>query len=92
MGCTTCGGSGVYSPDVVLTTPRIQMPGGLVLVEWQGDVPFSMQTSERQYAFTAERRQLYMTSADYAAAAAHIDGLVIVEPAGPMGSQELATP
>ena len=81
MGCTTCGGGG-YGPAAVIPTPRQVMPGadGLVLVEWDGDVPMTIDTSERSYVFTDERRRLYMTSGDYAASAAVIDGLLIVSP------------
>lgn len=93
MGCTTCGGAGGYGMAAVIPTPRQAMPGadGLVLVEWQGDAPMVMHTSQRDYVFTEDRRRLYMTVGDYAAAAASVDGIVIVS-ADPQGPPDPATP
>ncbi len=81
MSCETCGGTGGVGPDVVLPRSRLAVPGaaGLVLVEWVGDGPLTIQATARQYLFTDARRRLYMTAEDYAAAAAHIDGLVLAE-------------
>ena len=74
---------------MILPTPRMEMPGanGLVLVEWLGDEPLTIQTTERQYLFTTDRRRLYMTAGDYAMAAAHVEGIVLTESAA-----QLVTP
>ena len=85
MGCTTCGGQSAYGPSAVIPTPRQPMPGadGLVLVEWQGEDTLTINTADRQYVFSEKRRRLYMTTSDYAATAAHVDGVVVVELAFP---------
>lgn len=79
MSCETCGGTPPTGPELVLSQQRLVMPGPLVLVEWQGEGPLTINTSSRRYLFTPDRRQLYMTAEDYAALAQHVDGVVIVQ-------------